>query len=164
MTTKPPPFNMDAFIKRLDLIMEEIGLKPGKDDREFDRALGVDNQLYRWRRKIPKTVSEESIVRIMQRFGKSRRWLMVGQERYSVQEIDEEEYEPRRPSVPAATPEIVARAMAYVKENRRKLTNREFGELVRLLLKYYLKEMDLPDDQVIKHYIVLARDIEEENP
>lgn len=70
-------FPMKKFLEQVDEIKKEFHLK---NDRDFDRALGLTNKLYRWRKGLDKSVSMETLLLIREKFNKPLDWLLFGEE------------------------------------------------------------------------------------
>jgi hypothetical protein len=155
-------FSMETFLGQLDKIMEENRLVPGKDDREFDRLLGFDNQMYRWRSGVTKTIVMDTAVKIARQFHKSLDWLIFGHGPLVLQEFQEGAYESRQP-LPVDT-ENIARVSSvvqtYLSGHRLRIGPKRFGKIIALGYEQCVTDNFKPEELDVKALMVLTALVE----
>lgn len=144
---------MKIFLGQIDKIKAEFGFKK---DRDFDRALGLKNKLYRWRKGDVKGVTLETLLLIREKFKKTLDWLLFGEEPIlALAEFTPESYD-ARPLAPIEA-DLLNEAMAMVeevlKEEKQKLQPEQKARLLTRIYNDCAEDRIKPDSIMVKRYL-----------
>lgn len=162
--------SMDIFLSQIDKIIQEEGWideKGNPIDKEFDKAMGWQNNLYRWRKwqdekSSVKGVTIKNLVKISQRFNKSLDWLAFGKDPcHVVNESQNTNYEVQA-SVEFDTDmlaQISLDADDYLKKVRLTISHQRKKRWLNMLFEYWLTHRLKPDEEIFKNYLTLTHNL-----
>lgn len=156
-------FSIEIFVQQISKIMEDIGLRPEKDDRKFDRMMGFKNQLYRWRTQRTKKVTLENAMLIANKFDKSLDWLIFGKEPLQSYEHRPILYDARQPA--PADSDLIAKVSAAVQQHLNavglKIGPNRLGKTISLGYEQCVSDKIRPQELNVKALLVLTALVEE---
>lgn len=153
-------YQPERFLKNLEFLMRRHGMAT---EQEFEKIINMRGAFYSWKMTDkegkPKKYSApqaETLLKIAKHFNVSIDWLLTGEpQTLSVQEQGTTYTSPA--ISPEARMEIKIRIRQYLKKTRQSLDPEAEAKLEVLLEDYYREMRELPDDQIIKAYLILAR-------
>lgn len=153
MPRKPKTtFPMDFFLKRLEEIRQEFGLKK----KDFENAIGMKNTS-RWGKSVF-SVEQDTLQIIAHTFDKSINWLLGSD---NAMELLPEEDKTKYDSTGTATIKIgilgiiLDNMMNVIEDKELKLSNVQQNNLLKKLLDYYVTKAEIPDKIIIKKFLLL---------
>ena len=135
-------FSMKTFLEQIDKIKEEFGLKK---DRDFDRAMGLTNKLYRWRTDRDKAVNLETLLLIRKKFHKSIDWLLFGEEPSEVR--------PMPPMKADLLNQTLTLVEEVLKEQKKSLRLEQKTKLITRVYNDCAEDRIKPDSIMVKRYL-----------
>jgi transcriptional regulator with XRE-family HTH domain len=147
-------YSHEKFFRHLKILKDKAGIDTWQ---KFEQEINMLGAVYRWKtgKDAP---TPESLLKIARRFQVSLDWLLTGKE------PQPGFHEPRAEAIQAgptisrdARMKIKLQIRTYLDKYKETLSTDAWVELELLLEDYYRDTFELPDDQVIKAYLLLCR-------
>lgn len=149
-----PGFSRQIFLARIQELQAKHNLCT---DVAFDQFAGLSNMVGRWKSGNIKIPTLDTLMAVAETFGVSLDWLVGRPGAHHVAENGTPLELPGAILPPTVRTAIKQRVKAYLAGHRLKLPLDQEVRLEVLLEDYYRDTLELPDDQVIKAYLVLCR-------
>lgn len=147
---------MHRFLQQIDQIKAEFGLTK---DRDFDRALGLKNKLYRWRTGEVHGVTLETLLLIREKFRKPLDWLLFGEETPRFLAETQASYEARSPAPIEAS--LLNEAWALVEkvlaDEKKQLSSEQQLRLITRIYNDCAEDRSRPDQVMVRRYLWLFK-------